>query len=132
MPLPRRPAGIVQGQRISREKFALAKQMRHDMTPEERILWKELRHNHRDGLHFRRQQVISGYIVDFYCDAARLAVELDGAFHDADYDAERDLALARAGVSVMRIQNQELRTDGASVLKQIAARAWERIRRPNP
>jgi very-short-patch-repair endonuclease len=132
MPLPRRPAGIVQGQRISREKLALAKQMRRHMTPEERILWNELRHNRHDGLHFRRQQVISGYIVDFYCDAARLAVELDGAFHDADYDALRDLALARAGVSVMRIQNQEFRMDKASVLKRIAARAWERIRRPNP
>jgi very-short-patch-repair endonuclease len=127
----RRPAGIVQGQRISSTKLVLAKQMRREMTPEERILWNELRNNRRDGLHFRRQQVISGFIVDFYCDTARLAVELDGAFHDADYDAERDLALARAGVSVMRVQNHELRMDKALVLERIAARAWERIRRPN-
>jgi very-short-patch-repair endonuclease len=127
MPLRRHPAGIVQGQRISSTKLALAKQMRREMTPEERILWNELRHNRLDGLHFRRQQIISGFVVDFYCDAARLAVELDGAFHDPEYDWERDLALARAGVSVMRIQNQELRMEKAAVLERIAALARERI-----
>jgi very-short-patch-repair endonuclease len=106
----------------------LAKQMRHEMTPEERMLWGELRRNRCDGLHFRRQQVISGFIVDFYCDAARLAVELDGAFHDADDDARRDRELARMGVVVMRLENCELRENLASVLARIVARARERIR----
>jgi len=90
MPLRRRPGGIIQGQRVSASKAALPREMRREMTPEERILWNHLRQNRCAGLHFRRQQVISGFIVDFYCDGARLAVELDGAFHDIDYDAERD------------------------------------------
>jgi very-short-patch-repair endonuclease len=71
--------------------------------------------------------VVSGFIVDFYCDAARLAVELDGAFHDADYDAQRDRELARVGVGVLRIENSELRRDLVSVLDRICERARERM-----
>jgi very-short-patch-repair endonuclease len=127
MPARRLPAGIVQGQRISAIKLALARQMRHVMTPEERILWNHLRQNRCAGLHFRRQQIISGFIADFYCDAARLAVELDGACHEPDYDAQRDCVMERAGVSVMRIENRELRTNLASVLERIAQRARDRI-----
>ena len=128
MPFRRRSAGVVQGQRISATKLSLAKEMRREMTPEERILWNHLRQNRCYGLHFRRQQVICGFIADFYCDAARLAVELDGAFHRPEYDAERDDALARSGVAVLRIENQELRQDLASILERIAERARERIR----
>jgi len=97
MPQRRQPAGIVQGQRISEGKLLLAKQTRREMTPEERILWNHLRQNQLEGLHFRRQQVIAGFIADFYCDAARLAVELDGAFHEPEYDAQRDRAFAVMG-----------------------------------
>jgi very-short-patch-repair endonuclease len=58
------------------------------MTAEERLLWEALRRNTIDGLHFRRQQVIAGFIVDFYCHSAALAIEVDGAFHreTVDYD----------------------------------------------
>ena len=101
--------------------------MRREMTLEERILWNELRGNRLKGIHFRRQQVISGFIVDFYCDAARLAVELDGAHHEAGYDADRDCELERVGVKVMRIENAELRRDLSSVLDQICEGVRRRI-----
>jgi very-short-patch-repair endonuclease len=106
------------------------------MTSEERIVRNHLRQNRCAGFHFRRQQVIAGFIADFYCDAARLAIELDGAFHQPDYDAERDRALARAGVRVMRVENSKRRSDLVSVLELITAHARERIRDfesgPNP
>ena len=51
------------------------------MTPAEKILWNELRAN-KLGVHFRRQQVIAGFIVDFYCHKAGLVVEVDGDIHD--------------------------------------------------
>ena len=127
MPPRRQSAGIVRGQPISSEKLTFAKNMRREMTPEERALWNELRQNRLNGIHFRRQQVIAGFIVDFYCDAARLAVELDGAYHDAGYDAHRDRALARLGVKVMRVENAELRRDLARVLDHICERVCERI-----
>jgi very-short-patch-repair endonuclease len=51
------------------------------------------------GVQFRRQQVIDGFIVDFYCHAARLVVELDGTVHERriEYDVERDQTLAARG-----------------------------------
>ncbi|MHB8778456.1 MAG: endonuclease domain-containing protein [Anaerolineales bacterium] len=54
---------------------------RRDMTPAEKILWQELRAN-KLGVHFRRQQVITGFIVDFYCHKAGLVIELDGVFYE--------------------------------------------------
>lgn len=57
LPVRRHPAGIVRGQRISAAKLTLAKQMRREMTLEDRMLWNQLRGNRRNGLNFRRQQV---------------------------------------------------------------------------
>ena len=54
------------------EKQALARQMRRMMTSAEALLWKSLRNNQLGGLHFRRQQVIEGFIADFYCREGRL------------------------------------------------------------
>ena len=71
---------IVSGQKITKEKFQKAKELRRDMTSAEKVLWNELRGN-RLGVHFRRQQIIAGFIVDFYCHRAGLVVELDGSVH---------------------------------------------------
>jgi very-short-patch-repair endonuclease len=87
---------IVRGQTVAPAKLTLAKRLRHEMTPAERALWIVLRRNGLDGFHFRRQQVIEGFIVDFYCDAAKLAIELDGSLHEEQwkYDESRDEAIS--------------------------------------
>jgi very-short-patch-repair endonuclease len=114
---------IVVGQRVSSAKIEAAKQLRRHMTPEEKLLWQHLRGNQLNGLHFRRQQIIDGFIVDFYCHAVGLIVEIDGAVHEqqAEYDAERDRLLSARGLRVMRIKNQELERDLPGVLARIAA-----------
>ena len=101
---------IVRGQTVHPEKLSLAKQLRREMTLAERRLWKALRRNAADGFHFRRQQVIAGYIVDFYCNTAKLAIELDGEVHgeQANYDELRDGVLAQNGVRVVRISNEAI------------------------
>jgi very-short-patch-repair endonuclease len=71
---------IVSGQQITKEKFQKAKELRRDMTSAEKVLWNELRGN-KLGVHFRRQQIIAGFIVDFYCHRAGLVIELDGSVH---------------------------------------------------
>src|SRR4051794_32071831 len=88
---------IVRGQVVAEEKIERAKELRQDMTPAEKRLWDCLRKNRLDGLHFRRQQVIDGFIVDFYCHAAALVVEIDGEIHEqqAAADAERDQVLSQ-------------------------------------
>ena len=101
---------IVRGQKVQPEKLLFAKQLRREMTPAETRLWRVLRRNAARGFHFRRQQLIEGYIVDFYCSSARLAIEVDGGVHEdrLKYDELRDEVLARNGVHVVRISNEAM------------------------
>jgi len=80
------------------------------MTEAEQILWQRLRANRLSGWHFRRQQVIGGFIVDFYCHAASLAVEVDGPVHamQTGYDVERDRVLTAYGLRVLRLKNRDV------------------------
>jgi very-short-patch-repair endonuclease len=91
------------------------------MTPAEARLWERLRAHRLNGLHFRRQQVIDGFVVDFYCSSARLIVELDCGVHDLqrDADEERDRILAARGLRVLRFRNEEVRAQLALVLRRI-------------
>ena len=114
---------IVIGQPVDSVKLRRAKELRRAMTEEERVLWRHLRTNRLGGLHFRRQQVIDGFIVDVYCHKAGLVVEVDGEVHarQAGYDRERDRVLAARGLRVLRFTNREVRTALAGVLARIAA-----------
>jgi very-short-patch-repair endonuclease len=123
---------ITRGQNVQSDKLSLAKRLRREMTLTERILWRALRRNAVDGFHFRRQQVIEGFIVDFYCDAAKLAIELDGTVHEEQwkYDEARDKAIAGQGVRVVRISNDAIR-DLEAVIDHIK-RALRTSGQPNP
>ncbi len=74
-----RAHNIVIGQRVDPAKVSQAKLLRGRMTPAERRLWQAIRNKLLRGLHFRRQQIVSGFIVDFYCHSAALAVEVERA-----------------------------------------------------
>lgn len=119
MPVP----NIVRGQKIKASTLQRAKEMRSAMTPAERKLWNALRHNRLRGLHFRRQQIIGGFIVDFYCHAAALVVEVDGPIHEtrAERDAERDRILTARGLRVLRFKNEQVMKDLEGVLEAISA-----------
>ena len=111
---------IVRG-RHTPEKRALARRLRENMTPQERRLWAQLRANRLHGWPFRRQQIIDGFIADFYCHAAGLVIEVDGASHHqrADYDAERDRILTARGLRVLRVTNTQIETELEGVLAAI-------------
>ncbi len=64
-----------------------AKKLRANTTPHERILWRALKELPIEGTHFRRQAPIGPYVVDFFCPAKRLIVELDGGHHNEDATA---------------------------------------------
>jgi very-short-patch-repair endonuclease len=87
---------IIPGQRVTKEKLQRSRELRHEMTHAEKILWEELWGN-KLGIYFRRQQVIAGFIVDFYCHKAALVIEVDGKIHDGqkEKDAERDKVLSK-------------------------------------
>jgi very-short-patch-repair endonuclease len=123
---------IVRGQTVASEKLSLAKQLRREMTPAERALWMVLRRNALDGFHFRRQQVIEGFIVDFYCDAAKLAIELDGTVHEErwKHDQSRDKIISQRGVRVLRFSNEAMRESEAVI--ECIRKALRLSKEPNP
>lgn len=86
--------------------------LRNAATPAEAELWKMLKKSQLGGRTFRRQHSIGPYIVDFYCPAERLIVELDGAVHDdparRDYDDERQHFLTEKGFTVLRFENEKV------------------------
>jgi very-short-patch-repair endonuclease len=127
----RRSGPIIRGQRVDPAKLARAKEMRRSPTPEEHILWQRLRTGKLDGFHFRRQQVIDGYIVDFYSHRAAVVVEVDGPIHASqrDYDAQRDAALGERGLRVVRISAENVRERIDHVLGIISAECEIKTRR---
>jgi very-short-patch-repair endonuclease len=118
---------IVKGQKVTEGKVLLARQMREEMTPTEAVLWEHLRGNRLAGLKFRRQQVIDGFIADFYCHAAGLVVEVDGPIHNPAYDAERDRILGIRQLTVLRITNEQVEAEIEAVLEQIKSTAQAKI-----
>jgi very-short-patch-repair endonuclease len=122
--------GIIAGRPVRRVKQERARVFRRYLTPEEARLWQHLRANQLDGLHWRRQQVIDGFIADFYCHAAGVVIELDGAIHQqqANYDHARDEVLARNGLLVLRFSNDEIRANLATVLSRIRSVCQQRQR----
>src|ERR1044072_868909 len=102
---------------------AAAKKLRANTTPHERILWRALKDIPIEGSHFRRQAPIGPYIVDFFCPAKRLIIELDGGHHNEDDRAARDLErqrwVEREGYRVVRFWNSDITADLTAVLERI-------------
>jgi very-short-patch-repair endonuclease len=73
------------------------------------------------GVHFRRQQVIAGFIVDFYCHKSALVVEVDGDVHDLqqDEDERREKALTEMGLKIVRFKNDEVVRDVSALVRKI-------------
>ena len=101
-----------------------AQKLRREMTKEERRLWYDFLK--RLPVTVNRQKVIGRYIVDFYCAAGRLAIELDGSQHFEDdgaaADRERDLALSGLGITVVRYSNDDVNRNFDGVCADILRR----------
>jgi very-short-patch-repair endonuclease len=117
----KRRRGVVTGQRVTPRKVAFSRELRSRMTPAEALLWERLRGGRLGGLKFRRQQIISGYIADFYCDSAGLVVEVDGPIHERqrEYDERRDAAMRERGLRVLRVPNAAVLNEIDALLAQI-------------
>ena len=86
---------------------SFAQQLRKNMTKEEKELWYKYLRDY--PLQFRRQVTVGNYILDFYCAAAKLAIELDGSQHFSEegkiHDAARTAYLKSIGIKVLRYPN---------------------------
>jgi very-short-patch-repair endonuclease len=113
---------------------AAAREMRREPTPAEARLWSALRGNAL-GVRFRRQHPVGQFILDFWCPAAHLVVEVDGEVHDTqrERDADRDLLLSYHGYHTVRFRNEEVLNDLEYVLEQLRAEVASRVRcTPSP
>lgn len=99
-----------------------ARQLRRALSPPEVILWQWMRARPA-GLKFRRQHPAEPYVLDLYCAALRVAIEVDGNVHDhavqIDHDERRDARLAVQGIRVVRIRAVDVLRDMDTVTRHI-------------
>jgi len=107
----------------NKQLVSLARQLRKEMTKEERHLWYDCLRSH--PARFTRQKILGRYIVDFYCAKAQLVVELDGSQHyeneNVEKDATRTEFLKGYGLRVIRIPNNEINRNFHNVCEYIDA-----------
>ena len=107
----------------NRQLVPFARQLRKEMTKEERHLWYDFLRTY--SIRVTRQKVLGKYIADFYCAQAKLVIELDGAQHyeneNIQSDAERTAFLSGYGLTVIRIPNNEIRENFRGVCEYIDA-----------
>ena len=118
--------------RITTRMANRSRTLRKDMTEPEVMLWSRLKMRGTDKPIFRRQYVYEAMIFDFYCPAARLAVEVDGSTHWDEKkqakDAARDLWLRGRGIEVLRIGAGSVYRDLSGVDDAVILLAEARIR----
>lgn len=122
---PKGSTGLIRLQKVSDDKLQMARHFRQHMTYGERCFWNMARNNQINGLRFRRQQIIRGFIADFYCNQIGLVVEIDGGVHEQqkDYDRLREQIISVCGVRVVRFTNDEVVNKGDWVREQVLALA---------
>ena len=111
-----------------------AKRLRKNLTPAEAILWQALRNKQFEGLRFRCQHPVGNFILDFYCPACKLVIEVDGKIHDrqTDYDSARTTKLAEHGYTVLRFSNEQVINSLSEVLAEIRKVAFRPPSQTNP
>jgi adenine-specific DNA-methyltransferase len=102
-------------------KKQFARTLRMEQTPAEEEVWELLRNRKCFGLKFRRQHVVEGFVVDFYCHEQRLGIEIDGGIHKKtkDYDEIRQEMIESKSTKLIRINNYEIQKDKTVVLRKI-------------
>lgn len=110
------------------------RELRRNQTDAERAFWSRVRNKQFFGMRFFRQYSIGPYILDFYCPALKLAVELDGGQHNQtearEYDTARSEFLNTHGIEVIRFWNDEILREIEGVLARLGLKV-ETAREPS-
>lgn len=110
-------------------KTEFAKQLRRDLTPQERHLWYDFLQTYPVKIY--KQRVIESFIVDFYCASAKLVIEIDGSQHYSDegmaYDEWRSEKLRQYGLEILRFSNADINQRFRAVCETIDHHIKERL-----
>jgi very-short-patch-repair endonuclease len=110
--------------RRNQHNYRGARQLRRKLSLPEALLWRELRRK-AGGIKLRKQHPVGRYVVDFYCPAAKLAIEIDGIVHDMgdrpEYDERREAFLRTQGIEVLRIPASNVLKSVSETAEAIAA-----------
>ncbi|MBR3289554.1 MAG: endonuclease domain-containing protein [Clostridia bacterium] len=111
-----------------------ARTLRKNATPQERHLWYAFLKDY--PVRFQRQKTVDSFVVDFYCHAAKLAIEVDGSQHYTEqgtaYDEDRSLVLSRYGLTILRFSNREINTQFSEVCEKIHQTVQSALRDNTP
>ena len=117
----------------SPQMLQASRRLRAEATAAEEILWQALRGDRLDGFRFRRQHAIGRFVLDFYCPARKIAIEIDGGVHDEPDQAARDEARTQAleaqGIAVFRLRNEQVVNDVQGAVEQVRKAVSERPQR---
>ncbi len=102
--------------RATAQSMSSARRLRRQLSLPEMLLWRLLRLN-RGELRFRKQHPVGPFVADFYCPAAKIVIEIDGAVHNErrDADGRRDAYLRSLGLTVIRVPAAEVLADPEGV-----------------
>jgi very-short-patch-repair endonuclease len=113
-----------------------ARQLRQNDSWAEKLVWRWLRGRHLSGYKFRRQHPVGRYYLDFFCEEARLSIEVDGFGHGhpdrQQHDAKREVYLNLLGIQELRFWNSHLRRDPQNVRDIIFGELQKRAPHPLP
>ena len=109
-----------------------SRNLRQASTEAEKELWYHLLAGRLNGYKFRRQHPVPPYIVDFYCEAKRLVIELDGSQHNIQVDLRRTQYLESQGMGILRFWDNEVLQQADAVLEAILSVLEDRTLTPTP
>jgi len=94
-------------------KKIFSRELRKNSTCEQKLVWEKLKNRQYKNLKFRRQHVLQGFVVDFYCHELKLILEIDGKIHEKqkEYDYLRQILIEEKGIRFIRVTNEETNTD---------------------
>jgi very-short-patch-repair endonuclease len=113
-----------------------ARTLRQESTWAEKLVWRWLRNRRFSAYKFRRQHPVGPYTLDFFCEEARLSIELDGSQHgfpeQRGHDEERTKFVSALGIKELRFWNSRLRSGPQTVRDTIFRELQERAPHPLP
>ncbi len=124
LPHPNPSPATGEGLKFHSDNVPAARRLRRDETATEAVLWELIRARRLMGLKFRRQHPVGRFVLDFYSEALKVAIEIDGPIHhdpeQSAADADRQVMLEEQGIRFIRVPTRLVETDPSAVMDYLS------------